>query len=99
MEKTNIAVLEPIMSVEIVAPDDFQETVIAGVNRRHGVISGQDGAEGYFTLCADGKGEYTMEYSRYQPCLPGTQEELINRTAACQEGEVEELRMDNTHNQ
>lgn len=53
MEKANVAVLEPIMSVEIVAPDEFQGTVIAGVNRHHGVISGQDGAEGYFTLYAD----------------------------------------------
>uniref|UniRef100_A0A8C2ZWU5 Elongation factor G, mitochondrial n=1 Tax=Cyclopterus lumpus TaxID=8103 RepID=A0A8C2ZWU5_CYCLU len=87
MEKANTAILEPIMSVEIVAPQEFQGTVIAGVNRRHGVISGQDGAEGYFTLYADvmllilyrGKGEYTMEFSRYQPCLSASKEELINK--------------------
>ncbi len=55
-EKGSPVILEPIMNVEINAPVEFQGVVIAGINKRRGVISGTDSAEGYFTLYSDVSG-------------------------------------------
>lgn len=88
-------ILEPIMAVEVTAPEEFQGTVIAQLNKRHGIVTGSEGTEGWCTIYAEvplndmfgyagelrsstqGKGEFSMDYSRYSPCMPEIQEKLI----------------------
>ena len=49
-QKGSPIILEPVMTVEIIAPMEFQGAVIAGINKRNGVINGTDATEGYFSI-------------------------------------------------
>jgi len=90
-------ILEPIMSVEITGPEEFQGTILGQLTRRKGIITGTDSSDSWFTIYAEiplnemfgysaelrsstqGKGEFSMEYSRYSPCLPEVQAQLVQQ--------------------
>lgn len=52
-EIANPCVLEPVMAVEIVAPNETQGAVMGGVNKRKGVVTGTEASDEYFTVYAD----------------------------------------------
>ncbi len=51
--KAGPTILEPIMKVEVTAPENFQGTVIGQLNQRRGMILNSETAEGYVTAIAD----------------------------------------------
>lgn len=88
-------ILEPVMMVEVNAPQEYQGSVMASLSKLHAIITGTDATEDYFTIYCEvplnemfgyatelrsltqGKGEFTMDFSRYCPALRQTQEDLI----------------------
>jgi elongation factor G len=89
-------ILEPIMNVEVQAPEEFQGSVIGQLNQRRGVIQSTETVEGYLIASAwvplsemfgystdlrsatQGKGEFSMEFQKYQAVPRSTQEQMIN---------------------
>jgi elongation factor G len=51
--KASPVVLEPVMKVEIVAPIEFQGSVIGGINQRKGTIVDSEARDDEFTLTAE----------------------------------------------
>lgn len=96
-QKAQPTVLQPIMSVEIVAPEEYQGNIIGGINKRRGTIVDSETSEGSATIRCDvplndmfgysselrastqGKGEFSMEFSRYEAVLPQQQQELMSQ--------------------
>jgi elongation factor G len=88
-------ILEPIMKVEVSAPEEFQGSVIGQLNQRRGVILNSETQEGYVVAQAfvpfsemfgystslrsatQGKGEFTMEFAKYEPVPKSVQEEMV----------------------
>ncbi|WP_223635369.1 elongation factor G [Corallococcus sp. EGB] len=87
-------ILEPMMKVEVQAPEDFQGSVVGQLNQRRGTILETSTAEGYVTAVAEvplntmfgystdlrsatqGKGEFSMEFSKYSP-VPRNEAEAL----------------------
>lgn len=95
--KAKPVALEPIMKVEVSAPEEFQGNVLGQVNQRRGVIMGTQTQDAFVTVEAEvplsemfgystelrsgtqGKGEFTMEFSRYAQVPRNIQEELVKK--------------------
>ncbi len=52
-EKARPQVLEPIMKVEVQAPEEFQGSVVGQLNQRRGMIVSTESAEGYVRVIAE----------------------------------------------
>ena len=95
--KAKPTALEPIMKVEVSAPEEYQGNVLGQVNQRRGIIMGTQTNEAFTTVEAEvplsemfgystelrsgtqGKGEFTMEFSRYAAVPRNIQEELVKK--------------------
>ncbi len=52
-KKADPVILEPIMKVEVECPEEFSGSVLGGINRRRGMITGSKTRQGYAIIAAE----------------------------------------------
>jgi len=98
-KKASPVLLEPVMAVEVIVPEDFMGDVIGNLSSRRGHIQGMDdraGAKivtakvplkemfGYATdlrSMTQGRANYTMQFSHYEPVPSAVAEEIMAKNA------------------
>jgi len=97
MKKTHPILLEPVMEVEVVVPDEYMGEVIGDLNSRRGKVSSVNLRNknriiksevplsemfGYATDMrskTQGRGTFSMQFSKYEPMPANVADEIINR--------------------
>jgi elongation factor G len=100
MPKAGPQLMEPIMKVDVFMPEEHVGDVIGDLNRRRGMIQGQDAAStgvrvkataplaemfgyiGDLRTMTSGRGQFSMEFSHYNPCPNSVAEEVIKKANA-----------------
>jgi len=95
VKSAKVALLEPIMSLEVIVPDQYFGEVLRDLNARRGAINSTEARAGIQVIRArtplaemfgyvntlrsltQGRGTFTMEFSRYQEVPEGVQSEII----------------------
>ena len=49
-DKAGAVILEPVMQVQVVAPDEYQGGLVGGINKRKGMIEGTETMNGLVTI-------------------------------------------------